>query len=280
MSRIARRELHPGRTRVLPSLGWRTRIRLVAVLALAAACGGPAPTYTPRDPTLRELPLFFYVPTDAQAPARAFVFFLGNDVGFWEPHRDLASKLSGQGYSLTGFDIRPLLASLPDSSPARDSAFAVKVASIIAASRKEVGADSLPLIIAGHSLGAELAIWLGAHASLPRLAGVLALSPGSRSHLRVTLSDITNAKEPSDAESFSVADAVRALPPGVPTAIVRGDGDRYRFADSSLMAAGGTRAHVFPVHFASHSLKRIVVALPVVRRALDWLLSARPLGAR
>jgi pimeloyl-ACP methyl ester carboxylesterase len=250
--------------------------RLPALVALITACGGSAPTYTPRDPALRELPLYFYVPSETRAHPRAFVFFLGNDVGFWQPHRDLASKLSDQDYAITGFDVRPLLASLPESAPGRDSAFAERITSIIVASRREVGADSLPLIIAGHSLGAELAIWTAAHARLPRLAGVLALSPGSRSHHRVTLSDITNTGEPDDAESISVADAVRALPSGVPVAIVRGDGDKYRFADSSLVAAGGTRAQLFPVHFASHSLKRIVVALPVVSRAIAWLLSASP----
>jgi acetyl esterase/lipase len=255
-------------------------IAVASAVAFTFGCGGAAPTYTPHDPALRELPLYFYVPSGAHRPARAFVFFLGNDVGFWQPHRDLAAKLSSQGYAVTGFDIRQLLGSLPDSVPARDSAFAQRIAAIVAASRREVGGDSLPLILAGHSLGAELAIWTGAHVQLPRLAGVLALSPGSRSHLRVTVSDITNGAEPSDAESFSVADAIRALPAGVPVAIVRGDGDKYRFADSSLIAAGGNRSQLFPVHFASHSLRRIIVALPVVSRALEWLLSTRLPAAR
>ena len=261
----------------------RRRFAYVAALSAVAStfgCGGAAPTYTPRDPALRELPLYFYLPPNTHEPPRAFVFFLGNDVGFWEPHRDLAAKLAGRGFAVTGFDIRPMLASLPESEPARDSAFAEKIASIITASRREVGADSLPLVLAGHSIGAELAIWTGAHVRLSRLSGVLALSPGSRSHLRITVSDITNGEEPSGGESFSVADAIRALPAGVPVAIVRGDGDKYRFADSSLMAAGGSRAQLFPVPFASHSLRRIVIALPVVSRALGWLLSAHPSVAR
>lgn len=165
---------------------------------LLAACGGPAPTYTPRDPALRQLPLFFYLPAATGSPPRAFVFFLGNDVGFWQPHRNLAARLSAQGYAITGFDIRPLLASLPDSEPARDSVFAVKLAWIIGASRAEVGADSLPLVLSGHSLGAELAIWSAAHVPLSHLTGVLALAPGSRSHLRITVSDIANSSEPTD----------------------------------------------------------------------------------
>lgn len=241
---------------------------------LLAACGGPAPTYTPRDPALRQLPLFFYLPAATGSPPRAFVFFLGNDVGFWQPHRNLAARLSAQGYAITGFDIRPLLASLPDSEPARDSVFAVKLAWIIGASRAEVGADSLPLVLAGHSLGAELAIWSAAHVPLSHLTGVLALAPGSRSHLRITVSDIANSSEPTGPESFAVADAVRALPAYVRLALVRGDGDKYRFADSSLMAAGANRAKLYPVHFASHSLKRITLALPVVSHALAWLLSS------
>jgi len=64
----------------------------------------------------------------------------------------------------------------------------------------------------------------------------------------------------------------------VRVAIVRGDHDKYRYADSALIAAGGDRIHTYIVPFASHSLKRIIVARPVMRQALDWLLE--PAAAR
>ena len=254
---------------------------LVCVASLTTAgCSGPPAPHVPHDAALRELPLYFYPPADSTISPRAFVFFFGNDVGFWDPHRKLAAALADDGFAVTGFDMRAMLDALPDSEPARDSIFGARIALIIAASRLELQADSAPLVLGGHSLGAEVALWTGAHVPVPRLAGVLAMSPGSRSHLRVTLSDLANGAEPDDAESFAVADAVRALPSGARAAIIRGKNDKYRFADSALVAAGGPRASRYVVPFAGHSLKRMIIAMPIVRRALDWILEPRRTAAR
>lgn len=250
---------------------WALSARILAV-GLIACSGGAEPTYVPRDATLRHLPLSFYRAANSAGAPRAFIFFFGNDVGFWRPQRNLAAAMANQGYDVVGFDMKPLLASLPDSAASRDSAFASRIEPLIAATRAEFGADTLPIIIAGHSLGAEVAIWTASHVAIPRLAGVLALSPGSRSHLRVSATDIVNGAEPKDAESFGVADAIAQLPKTARIALVRGENDKYRFADSALVAAGGTRIQRYLVRFAGHSLKRIVVARPVVRRALDWIL--------
>ncbi len=247
--------------------------------AILLACGGgPAATYIPHDATLRALPLSFYPSSQRARPASAFVFFFGNDVGFWKPHRELAAALASDGYSVVGIDIRPVLASLPDREPARDSAFAARIMSIIVASRHELSADSVPLILAGHSLGAEIAIWTAAHVDIGRVTGVLAMSPRSRSHLRATLNDIANRGEPTDAESFDVGDAVRALPAPVRLAIVRGEHDKYATADSALISAGGARADRYVVPLAGHSLRNILIAGYVVSRALGWIL--QPLAAR
>jgi pimeloyl-ACP methyl ester carboxylesterase len=250
--------------------------RRLFVLTLAATlgCSGPQPTYVPRDPELKKLPLFFY-PAAASAPARAVVFFFGNDVAFWKPHQELAAYLSEQGYPVVGFDIRSFLANLPDSHPQRDSAFRAGILRIIAGARHEMGTDSLPLVIFGHSLGAELAIWTAAFARAPRLVGVVAMSPGLSSHLRISASDLLNGPEPKGPDSFSVPAAVAAIDPNVRIAIVRGSHDKYRYADSALTAAGGDRIRVFVVPFASHSLKRLIVAKPIVRHAMEWLLEPR-----
>ena len=242
---------------------------------LAAGCSGPAPPYTPHDPALRDLPLYFYPPHDATRPPRAFIFFFGNDVGFWQPHRELCAALADDGYAVTGMDVRKLIASLPDHEPARDSAFAARIAPIIERSRHELKADSLPVVLAGHSLGAEIAIWTASHTPISGLVGTLALSPGERGHLRITLADITNTAEPRGAESFAIADAVRALPSRTRVAIVRGSHDKYRAADSSLVAAGGARATLYLVPLAGHSLRNIIVARHIVRGALRWILGER-----
>ncbi len=82
-------------------------VLILSVLALAATigCTSRRPPYIPDNPELRRLPVYFY-PASSAAPAKAVIFFFGNDVGFWTPHRDLADFLSGQGYSVVGFDMR------------------------------------------------------------------------------------------------------------------------------------------------------------------------------
>jgi len=230
----------------------------------------------PRDPVLRDLPVFLYSAADTTRPPRAVIFFFGNDIGFWRPHRQLASSLAESQFAVAGFDMRKLLQSLPESGPARDSAFASAIEPIISRARHELGGDSLPLVIAGHSLGAEVAIWTAAHACPLGSVAVLAMSPGSRSHLRVSLSDVMNGPEPTGPGSFSVADAIAAVPPDERIAIVRGTRDAYARTDLGLLAAGGQRIERFTVPFAGHSLKGVALSGYETHRALEWLLGKQP----
>jgi pimeloyl-ACP methyl ester carboxylesterase len=248
---------------------------LAATVALAACVWSDPPTRAAHD-VLRDLPVLLYLPADTTRPPRAVVFFFGNDIGFWQPHRQLAASLARSQFAVAGFDMRKLLHSLPDRLPARDSAFASAIRPLIARARHDLGGDSVPLIIAGHSLGAEVAIWTAAHARPAGTIAVLAMSPGSRSHLRVSLSDIMNGPEPTGPESFAVADAIGAIPDGERIAIVRGTRDGYIKADSALLAAGGDRSQRFSVPFAGHSLKRLSTSSFETKRALDWLLAGAP----
>jgi len=246
----------------------------VLAVALAACSPGERPTRVARDPVLRNEAVFLYGPADTTRPPRAVVFFFGNDIGFWQPHRQLAATLANSQYAVAGFDMRSLLRALP-AGAARDTAFAARIDPIIMAARHELGGDSVPLIIAGHSLGAEVAIWTAAHVCPGGTVGVLAMSPGSRSHLRVSLSDIMNGPEPTGAESFSVADAIASVPRDERIAIVRGTRDDYASIDPALLAAGRDRVERFSVLFAGHSLKQVSTSGFVTRRALDWLLAPR-----
>ena len=250
------------------------RRKFLAALALVAASGcrgGDPPTRAARDPLLRAQPVFLYGAADTTRPPRAVIFFFGNDIGFWQPHRQLAASLAQSQYAVAGFDLRPLLRSLP-AGPTRDSAFMAAIEPIIARSRHELGADSAPLIIAGHSLGAEIAIWTAAHTCEPGVAGVLAMSPGSRSHLRVSVSDIMNGPEPTEPGSFAVADAVGEVPGDERIAVIRGTKDKLTRADPALIAAGGDRIERFSVLLAGHSLKGLTMASFETHRAVDWLL--------
>ena len=250
----------------------RSIFTVTVAVALAGCSTDDQPTRVVRDPRLRSEPVFLYQAADTTRPPRAVIFFFGNDIGFWRPHRQLAASLARTQFAVAGFDMRPLLRRLPDHGASRDSAFIAALEPIIQRSRHELGADSTPLIIAGHSLGAEVAIWTAAHVCLPGVVGVLALSPGSRSHLRVAVSDIMNGPEPTEPGSFSVADAIATIPENERIAIIRGTKDKLTSADAGLLAAGGDRIQRFPVLLGGHSLKGLTMAGFETHRAVDWLL--------
>ncbi|MDQ6887030.1 MAG: lysophospholipase [Gemmatimonadota bacterium] len=236
---------------------------------------GPPPPYTPRDLSLRALPLFFYPSADAGRPARAFVFFFGNDVAFWKPHQLLAQRLSQDGFTVVGLDLRKWLGSLPDRYPERDSAFRSAIGPIIARSRVEVHAESVPVILGGHSFGAEVAFWTAAHAPPPGLVGILAMSPRSSGHLVIVPSDWAN-HEATGEGSWSTIRLVHDLPPSIRIAIIRGQHDEFRPHDSAFAAAGGERLRRYFVPFAGHSLAGLTLPGPFIDRAMSFLSEPRP----
>jgi pimeloyl-ACP methyl ester carboxylesterase len=129
-----------------------------------------------------------------------------------------------------------------------------------------------PFIVMGHSLGGELAVWAAANLKVPQIVGAVAMSPGSRSHLGVALSDLLETSEPTGSGSFAVADEVKAMPADLKLVVIRGKSDKYRYADSAIVAARPDRVTVTTIPFAGHSLKRIVIAKYYVRRAIESLL--------
>lgn len=254
----------------------RTVVALCAMLPLAPACSRDMnPTYHAHDPVLQQLPLYIYPAAGADsAHPRALILFFGNDVGFWTAHRDLASSLARRGYTVVGMSLRGMLDNLPDDSPARDSAFAARMQLLTAHAERELGAVGVPVVVGGHSVGAELAIWVGAHVPLPHLEGVLALSPGSRSHLRVTAGDLAMA-EPTGADSYSLISTVASTPSNVRITLVRGQRDQFAAFDTGYVAVGGTRLRRYVVKFAGHSLKRMLLAKPKIAEGVEWMVAPR-----
>ena len=251
----------------------RATVRLVVASALAGCFlvtalrpGARAP-FHPTDVALQGAPLYFYPSRDTTRPPRAVVLFFGNDVGFWAAHQRLAELLSNDGYSVVGFDVKKTLATLPDG-PTREAVYLARVDSLLTHARAALGATDRPLVIAGHSIGGEIALWTAAHlrapALEPGLVGVVSMSPGQRGHLRTGLSDL-RGEEPHERGSFAVDSEVGLLAPRIRVALVRGELDGFRYADSGLVAAG---ARLFPVARQHHSLKGITAAAPVVRAAL------------
>lgn len=243
---------------------------IVVALTLMLGCrAGPSATYVPRDHSLRRADLLFYVPLAARPP-RALLIFLGNDVGFWQPHQELASRLAGAGYAVVGLDIRAYLARLPEE-PARDRAFADSIVPLLAALRHEFG-DSLPLLIGGHSFGAEVAFWIARNREPAGLRGILAMSPRSSGHLFVTVHDLAN-EEAHGQYAWSTIDAARAIDPNVRIAIIRGSHDQFAVHDSAFAVAGGARLRRFSVPLAGHSLRKLLIAGPIIERAAAFLLA-------
>ena len=243
----------------------------VALLLIVIGCeSGPTTPYVPRDASLRSEPLLFY--PARHRPARAFVLFLGNDVGFWKPHEELAWRLAENGYAVVGLDIKKYLAALPEEEPTRDSTFAARIGPLVSRARAELGADSLPVVVGGHSFGAEVAFWIALHRPPPKLVGVLALSPRSTGHLVVTPYDLMN-HEASGPWSFSTIRAATDIAPNVRIALVRGASDKFRRHDPAFLAAGGNRLRYFVVPLAGHSLRKLLIAGPIVEHAVEFLVA-------
>jgi len=204
---------------------------------------------------------------------RAGVFFLGNDLGFWQAHQKLAERLASHGYAVVGFDVKKFLDRLPDSALLRDSVLAHDVPPLIKRSLHELGADHVPMVIAGHSFGADIALWTEANAPISGVVGVLALGPTRRDHPTVTLKDQMNSGEPTEPGSFAVAEQIRNTPAKVHIALMRGASDKERTSDRDFIAAGGARMSYTVIPFASHSLRSLIIAGPMIERALDRLVA-------
>jgi pimeloyl-ACP methyl ester carboxylesterase len=242
------------------------------VALLAYSCTPAHTAYIPRDPELLREPLYFYPPARTSPRPKAGVFFLGNDLGFWEPHQKLAERLASHGYAVVGFDVKAFLDRLPDSALLRDSVMIHDIPRLIKRSLHELDADSAPIILAGHSFGADIALWTEANARLPGVVGVVALGPTKRDHPTVTLMDKMNAGEPTEPGSFAVDEQIRNMPSNVRIALLRGASDKERTSDADFIAAGGHRMSYTVIPFASHSLRSLIIAGPMIEHELDLMV--------
>ncbi len=249
-------------------------MRLVALFALVTVgCAPPHSPYIPRDRGLQSEPLYFYPAAAASRHPKAGVFFLGNDLGFWGPHQKLAERLAAHGYAVVGFDVKEFLDRLPDSASLRDSILVHDIPALMKRSLHELGADSVPIVIAGHSFGADIALWTEANARIPGVVAVLALGPTRRDHPSVTLRDQMNTGEPTEPGSFAVSEQIRNTPTNVRIAVLRGASDKERAYDRDFIAAGGARMTYTVIPFASHSLRSLIIAGPMIEHALEHLVA-------
>ncbi len=253
---------------------FRTSKFVVASLLALSACAPAHSRVVVRDRALANLGLYFYPSRSESRPSRATIFFLGNDVGFWQAHQELAERLAAAGYSVVGFDVKRFVSTLPDSLAERDRILSKVLPAIIRRAAHDIHEDNSPLILAGHSFGADIALWLEATDRIPGVIGVLALSPTIRGHLRVTALDLANASEPHESGSFSVAEEIAKIPARIPIALVRGSGDKRRSGDTELIRAGGSRLSYTVIPLASHSLKSLTLAGPIIVQTVNHLAAS------
>ena len=229
------------------------------------------PDYVPRTVALRSDKFYVYPP---QGTMRGTIIFFGNDVGFWQPHQELADFLSRDGYAVVGFDLRSLFTSVANLAPAdRENIVGDSLSVLMFECLAEFHGEKLPLVLMGHSLGAEVSIWASSHIGVPKIDGVVAMAPGGRGHLAITASDYLSSSLPSGPDSFSMSQLVSSAPRTVRIALVRGTADKMGAADPGILAAGASRMKSFPIPLAGHSLKKILIARYVVRDALGWVLA-------
>lgn len=187
------------------------------------------------------------------ADARALVLFLHG--GYWRAAYDrsharpLAGALAGAGYAVLLVEYRRVgqagggyPGTLEDVATAMDTL---------------VGAD-LPLLLAGHSAGGQLALWAATRQS-ERLRGVLALAPVADLRLGVKLRlgdgaiDAFLGGSPTDVpERYAVADPAGLPAPNVPVTILHGDADDVVDPDVSRSYAADGRATLTLLPGADH----------------------------
>ena len=110
---------------MLPATGraW-TCAFAIGFAVVSAACFTPdAAPYTPRDASLATSEFFFYPAIDGPSHAKAIIFFLGNDLGFWGAHQELAKRLASADYNVVGFGVKKYFNRLPDDTLTRGKAF-------------------------------------------------------------------------------------------------------------------------------------------------------------
>lgn len=237
-------------------------------------------SYVPRDALLRRKDTYLYHAATAQR--RGMVWFYGNDVAFWKPHQELAAMLTRDGYDVVGFDARRFFDDTRATGPERDSIVARTVLGLLSHARREFGDETRPVVLMGHSLGADLAVWSVTHDSIPHLGGILLLSPTPRSHLYATMRDRLFLGEPMEAGSYALTTVIRQLPPGVRVIVARGDHDSHDAGDADLVstivatghAASADEAYM-RIPLAGHSLRSLFIAGPMIARAVDRLMLSR-----
>ena len=210
----------------------RIVVRLAAVLLLAGLVAAPAGATESQkldvDVRGRTLTLYVYQPPTG-APAKGTIFMGSGDVGWVGLATTLADYLSDQGYVVAGVNVRQYLSTFTSGKdhltvpqvPADYRSFAVAL--------KSRGLLTSPVVLAGVSEGAALAV---AAAAAPEshewVTGVLTMGLPPDDELAFHWSDFTSwiTKKPMNEPSFEPDDIIAAIAP-MPLFMIQSTRDEY-----------------------------------------------------
>lgn len=208
--------------------------------------------------------------------------------GFWRAEYDrahirpLCADLAAGGYRAAAIEFRrtgPTTTGWPHTFA--DVALAVRtVPDLVAAA---AGGPSDPPVVAGHSAGGHLALWVAAEPD-PAVRGVLALAPVTdliaayRQDLDGGAAAALLGGAPADQpERYAAADPMTRPAPTAPTTLIHGDQDRQVPIDFSIRYAARTGAHLVALpgveHFAL--IDPLSTAWPTVTHELAALATPR-----
>jgi acetyl esterase/lipase len=160
----------------------------------------------------------------ASADARPLVLILHG--GFWRPEYDrahtgpMADAIADAGWTVASVEFRRM--------SGKPEVTLDDVAAALAELPAKIAHHDGRVVLAGHSAGGHLALWVAAVHPQPSLAGVLALAPAADLRLADTLNlgdGATRLFLGVDPAMRADVDPLRLASPGVPVTIVHGARD-------------------------------------------------------
>jgi type IV secretory pathway VirJ component len=214
--------------------------------------------------------IFVYTSPAPPKPGTHAVLFLSSSWG-WRPlHQETAAHIAGAGHTVVGIDSSAYFDKhLDDLDWERDLATLRELANDKAGLPK-----TTPLVLMGHSWGAELVTYVVNHGGARNVAGALLVGPSDESAFiyRVSL-QMKQVTSPAD-EQFHVKDEIRSMAP-MPMVFIEGALDTQSRARSLADLARGPHKFVsIPGGDKQFDEIRDTFFL-FVDRSLDWIESPR-----
>jgi type IV secretory pathway VirJ component len=254
-----------------------TRIALAIVCVAAAAVDAAAGERLALTVRGKALSLELYRP--AAAAPKATVLIAGGDVGWVGLAVDLAGFLSERGYAVVGINTRQYLAAFTAGADHVTTSQITGDYGTIVQALRDRGVVRDPIVVAGVSEGAALAVLAGAPSNHAWVKGVITIGLPPTAELAWRWKDALSWVTKKDAEepSFAPREFVGAIAP-VPLWMIQSTKDEYVTEADFRAIEGAARApkRLVLVDASNH---RFTDRLPLLRQhvldGLDWVRDPR-----